>query len=243
MLLVPFLAGVIRSQGAWLHLPLLAFWLSGYFAFNAATLWIKARFKPRYRTPVLVYGAVSTVLGVLLAALRPDLLWWAPALVACLTVSLTYSWRRRERAMVNDVVTILAACLFGLVTYQAGYSPGGTILAGWRAMGAITALTFLYFVGTALYVKTMIRERGKRSWTVASVGYHALVTLAAAAAVTLPSLPPGIPHRPVLAVAVLFAVLTARAGVMAGRAVRPLHVGLGEIVACLALLTIVWFWR
>lgn len=243
MVLVPFLAAVIRSQGAWLQLPLLAFWLTGYFAFNAAAMWVKSRFKPRFRTPVLVYGAVSAPLGLLVAVLRPDLLWWAPAFVGCLTISLVYSWRRRERALGNDVATILAACLFGLVTYQAGYSPGGTIVAGWRAMGAITVVTFLYFVGTALYVKTMIRERGKRAWVIASVGYHAAVTLALAALVAVPQLPPGVPHRPVIAFAVLFAVLTARAWVLAGRAVRPLHVGLGELVVCVALLTIVWFWR
>lgn len=243
MLLVPFLAGVIRSQGHWIQVPLLAFWLSGYLAFHAAALWVKARFKPRYRTPVLVYGALSAILGLLVAVLRPDLLWWAPAFLVAMTISLGYSWRRRERAMANDVVTILAACLFGLVTYQAGYSPGGTILVGWRAMGAIAALMFAYFVGTALYVKTMIRQRGRRAWALASVGYHAAVTLALGALLLLPALPPGIPHRPVLASTALFGVLTVRAQVMAGRAVRPLGVGLGEIVACLALLAIVWFWR
>ena len=243
MLLVPFLAGVIRSQGGWIHVPLLAFWLAGYFAFNAAALWVKSHFRPRFRTPVLVYGALSAVLGVLVALLRPDLLWWAPVFIVAVGVSLAYSWRRRERALGNDLVTILAACLFGLVTYQAGYSPNGTIEAGWRAMIAIIALTFLYFVGTALYVKTMIRERGRRSWAVGSIGYHAVVTVALAAVALVPTLPPGLVHRPIIAFAVLFAVLTVRAWVLAGRAVRPLIVGLGEIGACLALLTLVWFWR
>ena len=243
MLLVPFLAGAIRSNGAWIHLPMLAFWIVGYFAFNAAALWVKSGFKARYRPPVLTYGAVATVIGVGLAAWRPDLLWWAPVFGVCLAVSLLFSWRRRERALTNDVVTIFAACVFGLVTYQAGYEPGGTILAGWRAMVTITVVLFAYFVGTALYVKTMIRERGRAGWKAASVVYHGAVTAALIALVTVPStLPPGMHHRPLAALAAIFALLTARAWVLAGRSIRPLYVGLGEIVVCAALLGVTWVW-
>lgn len=243
MLLVPFLAGAIRSHGAWIHLPMLAFWIVGYFAFNAAALWVKSGFKARYRPPVLGYGAVAAAIGVGLAAWRPDLLWWAPVFGVCMAVSLVFSWRRRERALTNDVVTILAACLFGLVTYQAGYEPGGTILAGWRAMITITVVLFAYFVGTALYVKTMIRERGRVGWKVASVAYHGAVTAALTALVTVAAaLPPGMHRRPLAVLAAIFALLTARAWALAGRSIRPLYIGLGEIAVCAALLAVIWVW-
>lgn len=243
MLLVPFLAGVLRSHGSWLQMPLLGFWLVAYLAFQATGLWVRSRFKRRYRAPVLAYGVGTLALGVPIAVLRPDLLWWAPAFAVCLAVSLWFSWRRRDRALVNDVVTILAAGLFGLVTYQAGYSPGGTILAGWRGMVVIVAVLIAYFVGTALYVKTMIRERGSRGYRIASVAYHAAVTLVLALAVAVPTLPPGMPHRPMTAFAACFAVLTVRAWALAGRAVRPLYVGLGELGVCAVLLAIIAVWR
>lgn len=242
MLLVPFLAGVLRSRGAPLHVPLLAFWLSGYFAFNATAVWVKSHGRPRYRTPVLVFGGLTAVLGLPIAWLRPDLLLWAPAFVACMGLSLWFSWRRQERALVNDVVTILAACLFGLVAYQAGYRPGGAIEVGWRTMAVITAVLFAYFVGTALYVKTMIRERGRRGWVLASVGYHAAVAVTLFAVAFAP-MPPGVQHRAMLALAAVFALLTVRAWVLAGRAIRPLFIGLGEIGVCTVLLGIVALWR
>ena len=243
MLLVPFVAGVLRSHGAWIQLPLLGFWLLAYLAFQAAGLWVKSRFKRRYRAPVLAYGAGTVAVGVPIAVWRPDLLWWAPAFAACLAVSLSYSWRRHERALANDVVTIVAAGVFGLVTYQAGYSPGGTILAGWRGMVVIVAVLVAYFVGTALYVKTIIRERDSRGYRIASVAYHAAVTLVLALVVALPTLPPGVPHRPMTAFAACFAALTVRAWALGGRAVRPLYVGLGELGVCAVLLAIVAVWR
>ncbi len=243
MLLLPYLAGVIRSHGSWLQVPLLAFWLVAYLAFFAAGQWLRSRGKARYRPPLLVFGLGAAALGLPLAVLRPDLLVWAPVFGVCASVSLWCSWRRRDRALLNDVVTMLAAGAFGLVTYQAGYSSDGTIEAGWRAMGVIVAVLVAYFVGTALYVKTMIRERGSRGYRIASLAYHATVTLVLAAAWAAPVLPPGVPHRPILALTALFAVLTARAGLLAGRAIRPLYVGLGEMVVCAALLAIITMWR
>ncbi|NYE02534.1 hypothetical protein BJY21_003718 [Kineosphaera limosa] len=246
MLLLPFLAGALRSGFVWLHLLLLAFWLAGYFAFNATAVWVKSRGKPRFRPPVLTYGALTLGLGLPIVWLRPDLLVWAPVFAVCLATSLWFSWRRHERALANDIVTILAACAFGLVTYQAGYSPEGTIEVGWRTMGVITAVLFAYFVGTALYVKTMIRERGQRAWVWASVGYHAAVTAALgvlAVQAFSAGLPPGMQQRPLVALAALFALLTARAWLLAGRRIRPLIVGLGEIGVCLALLGVIALWR
>lgn len=67
MLVVPYLLGAIglvRSGGTgpreWVVLPLLfVTWMIGYFAFNAATLWLKARprRRPAFVRPILTYGA------------------------------------------------------------------------------------------------------------------------------------------------------------------------------------------
>ena len=80
-----------------------------------------------------------------------------------------------------------------------------------------------YFFGTALYVKTMIRDRGDRRRFTESVGYHALVCA------------PAFAWSPW--VGALFVALAARAVVVPLRWPRatPRAVGLGEVGASLAL--------
>lgn len=244
MLLLPFLAGVLRSGGDRVQLLLLATCLSGYLAFQAAGRWATSRWRPRYRAPVLVYGAVTGVLGLALLLVRPDVLPWVPVYAAAAAASLAFSWRRQERHLANDVVTIAAASLLAVLTYQLGYDPGETIEVGRRTMWIITAALLAYLLGTALYVKTMIRERGVRGYVWASVGYHLAVTAAFAAVTVLrPGPPAGLHHRGLLALTAFFALMTVRAWVLAGRPIRPLVVGLCEIVASLGLLAIIWLWR
>ena len=244
MILMPFLAGVLRSGGDRIQVLLLATCLSGYLAFQAAGRWATSRWRPRFRAPVLGYGLVAGCLGIALLVLRPDVWTWAPIFAACAAVSLLFSWRRRERHLGNDFVTIGAASLLAVLTYQLGYDPGGTIEVGRRTMWIITAAIGAYLFGTALYVKTIIRERGVRGYVWASVGYHAAVTAAFAAVVVLrPGPPAGLHHRALLAVTAFFALMTIRAWLLAGRPIRPLYVGLGEIAASFALLAIVWLWR
>jgi hypothetical protein len=90
-----------------------------------------------------------------------------------------------------------------------------------------------YFLGTVLYVKTMIRERGRAGYVAASVGFH-LTAVAAATWLVVTGLQ-------TWALPVVAALLTVRAA--AGplvnarrpRPLRPAVVGVGEIVASLAV--------
>ena len=49
-------------------------------------------------------------------------------------------------------------------------------------------------------------------------------------------------RRPLAVLAAIFALLIARAWALAGRSIRPLYIGLGEIAVCAALLAVVWVW-
>lgn len=246
MLAVPYLAGVITSGGSWRQLPLGLFWLAGYLAFYAAGVWIRSSRKPRYRPPVLAYGGIAAVLALVVVLTSPGLLVWVPAYAALAAVSLWFSSRRNERALINDAVTMLAACLFVLVTYQAA-AAGAAWSAAWpdtnpgrAAAVAAAVLCYGYFLGTALYVKTLIRERTSAVYHRASGGYHLAWALGWALAGLMKVPGVGAMGWPVAA---FFAVLTARAAAMAGRRVPPLFVGLGEIGASLVLLGLVALWR
>lgn len=150
------------------HVVLFAFWLVGYFAFFALSMWLKSRFKPRYRRAVATYGAGSVVLGVVLLALRPD--WWSWALVfapVC-TYALWLAYQRRDRDLSSGLATVVAACLLPLVMG----SQGVLRLGGMPQLVIIALVCFGYFFGTVLYVKTVLRERGRISYVVYSVGWH-----------------------------------------------------------------------
>src|SRR5665648_639280 len=168
--------GASRSGPRWVHLWLLAAWLIGYLAFRATAGWLRSGRKPRYRPPVLAYGAATAVVGGALLAVEPQPLRWAVVYPPLLVASLWFSARRAERALLNDLLTIAAAALMAVVAYGLGV-PDDAWLTG-AASGAawlLAAAVFAYLAGTALYIKTMIRERGNRAMYRASVAYHAVV--------------------------------------------------------------------
>lgn len=247
MLAVPFLVGAIRGGLHPLHLLLLGCWVVGYFAFYAAGLWMRSRRNPRYVRALVTYTLVCAVLGGMLVVLRPHLLGWLRIYIPLAAISLLYSARRQDRSLLNDIVTILAACIMAPVAFGIGtkaedapsaWTRGAAstdFLAGDPAMGWVTVALACYFVGTSLYVKTLIRERRSRGYHVASCAYHGAVALFWLAAPLL-----GVPVPPTAHWLLFgfFVVMTARAGVMAGRRVRPMKIGIGEIAASTVLLLI-----
>jgi hypothetical protein len=215
MLLVPWLAGVLTAGFRWVHLPLLGAWLAGYLASYYVFQAVKTRRFGRFRAQLVAYGVPTILLGGLVLALRPAVLWYAPAYAALLAVNAGYALRHRERALVNDLASVAQSCLMVFV----GATVAGVPLD--RVLPAFLAAT-AYFVGTVLYVKTMIRERGHAGYYRASVAYH-LAILAVAAWFRAP-------------VAILFAGLLVRAIVFPRRRMTPKQVGIIEIVASALLL-------
>ena len=236
MLIVPFAVGALDAGPSWRHLPLLFAWLVGYFAFFAAGLWLRSRGKRRYWPPVRTYGVLTVVFGLVVIVVQPDVLHWAVVFLPLLAFSLWCSWRRADRSLLNDGVTVLAACLMTVVAAGFGErlgEPGTPGLAGLAWLpGAdqgrtwvLAGLLLAYFAGTVLYVKTMIRDRGHVGRYRLSVMYHVAVCVPASVA------------SPWLGA--LFVVLALRAAVVPKRwpGLTAATIGVGEIVASLTLAT------
>ncbi|CAM5572830.1 hypothetical protein SAVIM338S_04868 [Streptomyces avidinii] len=222
MLTVPFLAGAFlspRPGGA--HAALLAAWLLGYAAVFHAQQWLRLRraaarrpaVARRHVRPALVLAGACAAAGIPLVVLHPWLLVAGAAAAPFLAVNAGYAWRNRERATANGLAAVVPACGMLLVAARLG---GGGL--PW----APAAACLLYFAGTVLYVKTMIRERNSRTYQRASVAYHALALAAAAA------LAPWL--------AVPFGAYLARAVALPGRGIKVPVVGAVEIAASAALL-------
>ena len=91
-----------------------------------------------------------------------------------------------------------------------------------------------YLVGTILVVRSVIRERGNQRFAALSIGFHAAFTGLAALALAWPYV-------------VYFAALTARAVALplverrragTARPLRPIHVGIVEMVASTVLVVL-----
>ena len=223
MLVSPLLVGALASGLAWVHVPLATFWFLGYFAFFAASLWLKSGRRDRYLPPVRVYAAAAAAAGVLAAVLQPGLLRWAPLFVAPMGVGLWAAAHRRERELLSGVTTVVGSALMTVVAYDAG---GGQ---DFRRAWLLALVQFLYFAGTVFYVKSAIRERDNPRFLATSVGVHA------AAAIGLWFVSPWL--------SLVFAVLALRAGLVPRAGLTPKQLGIGEIVvtivvAVVSLLTV-----
>ncbi|TWG12484.1 YwiC-like protein [Actinoplanes teichomyceticus] len=214
MLLLPYLIGVVAAGPRWPHLPLLVAWLAGYLLSYYALQAVKSRRPARYRDQLLLYGLSATLPAAVVVAARPAVLIYAPVFAVLLALNAWYAWCRRERALLNDLVSVVQSCLMVPVAATVAGVPAGDV-----AVPCAAAL--LYFTGTVLYVKTMIRERGSRAYHRASVAYH-LAAVAVAGWLSIP-------------LAVLFGVLAVRAAALPRRRLTPKQVGLLEIGACVLL--------
>jgi hypothetical protein len=172
MLVLPFGIGVVRGGPGWIHLPLLVAWLGGYLLSYYAQLALKVRRTSRIRAQLLWYAAATTVAGATVVLLRPSLARAMIILLPLLTVNAWYAWRRQERALISGLASVAQGSLMTFVTVAAVGAPLGPVV------GIVVAL-LLYFTGSLLYVKTMIREQGDTGYLLASIGFHIVALVGA----------------------------------------------------------------
>ena len=245
MVAAPPLLGIVLGGASWIHLPLLAAWWVGYFAYFSLTQWLASKGR-RNGVPLRNLGVATALLVLVSVVAAPELCWWAIAYLPLVSIAVNESRCRRDRGVVNDTVTVLAAGLMAPVVFTVGTGD-----APWQISDEVWVLSGLlaaYFLGTVPYVKTNIRERGSRAWLIGSVLYHVGGIMAAAFAAAA-----GFTGAAHIVVWVLLAiragmvpVLRARASAVAGvRAKRwAMIIGVGEIVATIAVFLTLspWLW-
>jgi len=215
MLLVPFLVALIAAGADWLQVPLLVAWLGGYLLSYYAFLALKTRRPARVLPQLRLYAAITVPTALVVVVLRPQVLWFAPAYAGLLAVNARYAWHHRDRALTNDLAAVVQGTLMVPVAATvAGVSPVEVL--------APFVIVLLYFIGTVLFVKTMIRERGDEAFLRASIAFHAVAAVVA-----------GLILWPL---AILFAWFGVRAAWLPRYSMTPKTVGLVEIGNCVALL-------
>ncbi|WP_017812307.1 YwiC-like family protein [Paenibacillus shenyangensis] len=221
MLILPFLLGLSISGGGWIHLPLFLCWLVMYLFSYPVLQWIKTGRKDRYLRPAALYGVLLVPLVAVVIAQQPQMLMYGALLLIFFAVPAYYAKRRNERALFNDIVAIV---LFSSFIYPVVYMSG---TPDWIAASKLFLLSVLYFTGTALYVKTMIREKKNRRYYYISCVYHLLLVVLAAGWNVWLCIP--------------FAVLLIRAVWLPKQKLRTMQVGIAEIgFAVMMYVSVVW---
>lgn len=228
MLMLPILLGVAASRpDAW-QLAVMGVAISGYLLSATLQAWARARRSPVYRAPILAYGAAFAVLGVLLAWAFPILL--VAGVVVGPTAVIVFEGARpgTRRDLANSLAQVAQALvLLPVAAYVSGHADPGRV----ATYGLVAAA---YLAGSVLVVRSVLRERGNGAFARGSIATHLAMVVAA-----LLLLPP--------AGAVVAAWLAARAAALpllqrrwAGgpRPLRPIHVGLVEIVSSLAVVAV-----
>lgn len=228
MLAVPLLLGVAATAASPWHLPLAVAAVAGYLAAATAQAWLRARRRPDFVPSLAVYGGVFAVAGLVLVAAFPALLLSVAVVVPAGALVVGGARPGTPRDLVNS----LAQTAIALVLVPAA----GHVSGAWdaTAIATATAVAAGYLVGTVFVVRSVIRERGNRAFAGLSVGFHVACAMAAAATIAWPY-------------PLYFVALTGRSIALpvverraAGgpRPLRPIHVGIVEIVASTVLVVL-----
>ena len=112
-----------------------------------------------------------------LVVIRPWLLLYGIAVVALWSISVYLSWAGRERGITNDLLLIALASVEPVLMYQVAKnhaSLSGIPHSVWMA----TFFCLVFFTGSVIHVKSLIREVRNRKWHNASVTFHGAVLIA-----------------------------------------------------------------
>lgn len=235
MLIMPPAAGMILSGFKIPQLALLGFWWFGYFAFYPFTLFLKTRFRRCFLRPFAVYAAVCILCGAPLVFCFPRVLCAAAVFLPLILISCFCSWKRMERSLLNDSVTVLAACLILFVFYALGAHRSPLM---WAVLAFCSFAC--YFLGTVGYVKTNIRNRNSLPWLAASVSFHLFSLILIVSLCSAARISPAVTAAHFLFWAVL--LLRSAAVPLYGRRhgwLRPRVIGLTELAFCIVLFVLV----
>lgn len=222
MVSVPFLFGVLAGTPRWSHILLFIAWL---FLYLASYPLLQALKRKKQRNHLLKFFAIYGVIG--LAAViyplivKPQLFYFGIPFIILLSLNIWHVKHKSERAILNDFCAILIFSLGGAASYL--YGDGG-----WSyEMLTIVLYNLVYFMGTAFFVKTVFREKKNPTWKRVSQIYHIVILIV-----------PILLGQPWMILPFIFPLI--RTFLFSGKTMRPMKVGIMEIIGAVQFIIISW---
>ncbi|EEM03270.1 hypothetical protein bmyco0003_44410 [Bacillus pseudomycoides] len=171
MLLIPFILGVLIGKGTWYHIPLFFAWLFVYLATYPLLMYVKQPRKKYYLYYFFLYFSVACVFAIVALIYEWRILLFSIVMLPCFFINIYYSRQKNERALLNDIFAIILFCIGGIISYYF------TMKTVDEKACVIVVISFLYFMGSTFYVKSMIREKKNPTYRLVSWGYHSLLVI------------------------------------------------------------------
>lgn len=171
MLIIPFWLGVAASGFQWQHIPFFIGWLLLYLATYPMLLLFKGKKISLYRKWTIIYMIPALLLLLIPLWSRPAIIVFGFAMIPFFAVNVYFSWKKNDRALLNDFSAIMA---FGIAGLASSFLAEGNI--SFNAILAAFA-SILFFIGSTFYVKTMIREKNNPVYKWISWSYHVIVPI------------------------------------------------------------------
>ena len=171
MALLPFLYGMLSAQFVWQQLFLLVAWFCLYlFTYPFFNLF-KGRNLELNRRWCWRYGLTALCLSLPALWHNWQVLYFLLAMLPFALLTIYYVKQKDERALGNDFAAIVIFGIAGMVAY---YFPDHTFDA---KIWLVFLYPTLFFIGTTLYVKSVLRERKNPLYLYASILFHAILVL------------------------------------------------------------------
>lgn len=181
-LIVPLLLGLFLGSANWFGFLFSLTWVAAYpFSYFGGRAFLtrvrRGAWTTRARDELhsAVPWAAITIIGVgALIVMRPWILLPGTLVVALWSISIYLSWSGRERGITNDLLLVVLASIAPILMYMTANDKRSLNLVP-HAIWIASFVSLLYFVGSVLHVKALIREAKNRRWHFVSVGFHVLV--------------------------------------------------------------------
>ena len=180
-LILPLILGLFVSGVSWIGIAFALAWVASYplsfYTMRVTRVVIRRRKLSRSAKRDLrsaqIWAIPVIVLGAAILAMRPWMAVIAAVAVLLWGLSLWLALRGQERGMTNDLLLVAQAVvavplLWALTNNDVAIATFPTVV--WT----LTILCAVYFTGTVLHVKSLIRKAGDRRWHWFNVGYHLL---------------------------------------------------------------------
>ena len=171
MALVPFIYGMLLANPVWAHVFLLLGWFSLYLMTYPFLNLFKGKNLELYKKWSVIYFAAAVIFAIPALIYNWQVLYFMFAMLPFVVVNIYFTKKKDERNLWNDLAGILIFALAGMGSY---YFSDRTFdeKIWWVAL-----YPSLFFIGTTLYVKSMMRERKNPLYLRASIIFHVLCVL------------------------------------------------------------------
>lgn len=172
MVFMPLVLGIAAGGFHPSQLLYMAGWLLMFFAADHVLMFIKRMKRSKefgYLKSASLFGGIAILLFLYPLVVEYRIIFFFLAMMPLGMITAYYAKIRDERNIINDIAAIMIFSIAG----------GGMAFLNsheWtHGVTTVVAVSFLYFVGSALVVKTVVRERNNIRYRNASYIYHALL--------------------------------------------------------------------